>query len=85
MILSSCHWLPHHHIYHCFNVVIKGRTELRTQLDEASRDANTKYVLLEDVEKRSVRSALLEERSHLCFLASCLKPVLVCMVICLLM
>lgn len=54
----------------------KGRTELRTQLDEASRDANTKYVLLEDVEKRSVRSALLEERSHLCFLASCLKPVL---------
>ena len=46
-------------------------------MDEASRDAGAKYAILEETEKRSVVSALLEERSHLCLLVSCLKPVLV--------
>lgn len=56
---------------------IEGKTDLRGQLDEAIRDAGAKYTVLEETEKRSVVSALLEERSHLCLLLSCLKPVLV--------
>lgn len=54
----------------------KGKTELQARFDETSRLVSAKFVVLEEVERRSVTSALLQERSHLCFLASCLKPVL---------
>lgn len=61
-------------------LLTKGKTELQARFDETSRLVSAKFTVLEEVERHSVTSALLQERSHLCFLASCLKPVLVCFI-----
>ena len=47
------------------------------ELDVAQRDVNDKRLLLEEMEKNAVRTALVEERGRFCHFISCLKPVMV--------
>ncbi|KAK5913194.1 hypothetical protein CesoFtcFv8_002999 [Champsocephalus esox] len=56
--------------------VKKGKGEVRLQLDSALQDVNVRYAVLEDMEKRAVCRALIEERSRYCSFVSMLKPVL---------
>ncbi|XP_023180770.1 MTSS1-like protein isoform X2 [Xiphophorus maculatus] len=56
--------------------VKKGKGDARGQLDCALQDVNTRYVALEETEKRAVCRALVEERSRYCSFVSMLKPVL---------
>ena len=50
---------------------------MQLRLDHAMQDVNDKYLLLEEAEKSSVRTALIEERGRFCTFVSCLKPVVV--------
>jgi len=54
-----------------------GKTDVTDQLDHAIRDANEKLLSLHNLERQSVRTALVEERSRLCLFVSGLKPVMV--------
>jgi IRSp53/MIM homology domain len=54
-----------------------GKPEVMRQLEISIADYNTKYANLELLERSAVKTALLEERSHFCFLIRCLKPVMV--------
>ncbi|KAL3059340.1 hypothetical protein OYC64_011296 [Pagothenia borchgrevinki] len=56
--------------------VKKGKGEVRLQLDSALQDVNVRYAVLEEMEKRAVCRALIEERSRYCSFVSMLKPVL---------
>ncbi|XP_053540513.1 protein MTSS 1 isoform X1 [Ictalurus punctatus] len=56
--------------------VKKGKDEVRMQLDSALQDVNTRYTELEDLEKRAVCRALIEERGRFCSFVTMLKPVL---------
>nr|XP_055068185.1 protein MTSS 1 isoform X3 [Misgurnus anguillicaudatus] len=56
--------------------VRKGKDEVRMQLDSALQDVNTRYAVLEEVEKRAVCRALVEERGRFCSFVTMLKPVL---------
>lgn len=56
--------------------VKKGKDEVRMQLDSALQDVNTRYAVLEEVEKRAVCRALIEERGRFCSFVTMLKPVL---------
>ncbi|CAH1779343.1 unnamed protein product [Owenia fusiformis] len=53
----------------------KGKGEqLQIRLDNAMHDVNDKYHLLEEAEKHSVRTALIEERSRFCTFVSFVRP-----------
>lgn len=54
----------------------KGRTDSQQKLDQVIVDVREKYKRLEEVEKSTVRSAMIEERSHFCFFVNCLKPLM---------
>jgi len=56
-----------------------GKPDVVRQLEISLSDYNAKYACLELLERGAVRTALLEERSHYCFLVRCLKPVMVCL------
>ncbi|KAM9296129.1 protein MTSS 1-like [Gastrophryne carolinensis] len=56
--------------------VKKGKDDVRMQLDSVLQDVNDKYMLLEEIEKRAVYRALVEERGRFCMFVSYLKPVL---------
>ena len=63
-------------------VSLAGKTDVTDQLDQAVRDANDKLLSLHNLERQSVRTALVEERSRLCLFVSGLKPVMVsCLII----
>ncbi|KAK3745806.1 hypothetical protein RRG08_030679 [Elysia crispata] len=51
-----------------------GKTEMQHKLDASMLDVNSKYHQLEETEKNSLRSALIEERSRFCLFITCLKP-----------
>ncbi|GFO34758.1 metastasis suppressor protein 1 [Plakobranchus ocellatus] len=51
-----------------------GKTEMQHKLDACMIEVNSKYHQLEDTEKNSLRSALIEERSRFCLFITCLKP-----------
>uniref|UniRef100_A0A0B7A4B2 IMD domain-containing protein n=1 Tax=Arion vulgaris TaxID=1028688 RepID=A0A0B7A4B2_9EUPU len=51
-----------------------GKSDMQQKLDSAMLDVNSKYHQLEETEKNSVRSALIEERSRFCLFITCLKP-----------
>ncbi|CAL1285677.1 unnamed protein product [Larinioides sclopetarius] len=53
-----------------------GVIDIRRTLDYALQDVTDKYLLLEEIEKQSVRKALIEERSHYCLFVGYLQPVL---------
>ncbi|GIX72658.1 protein MTSS 1 [Caerostris darwini] len=53
-----------------------GVIDIRRTLDYALQDVTDKYLLLEEIEKQSVRKALIEERSHFCLFVGYLQPVL---------
>lgn len=50
---------------------------MQTKLDFAMQDVNAKYQQLEELEKNSVRTALIEERGRFCLFISCIKPFVV--------
>ena len=54
-----------------------GKQDMQLRLDHALLDVKDKYLLLEETEKSSVRTALIEERGRFCLFVSCLKPVVV--------
>ena len=54
-----------------------GKNEMQTKLDFAMQDVNAKYQQLEELEKNSVRTALIEERGRFCLFISCIKPFVV--------
>ncbi|XP_076449389.1 uncharacterized protein LOC143285839 [Babylonia areolata] len=54
--------------------VSKGKNEMQTKLESAMQEVNDKYLLLEEAEKTSVRTALIEERERFCVFISCIKP-----------
>ncbi|XP_045194003.2 protein MTSS 2-like isoform X2 [Mercenaria mercenaria] len=54
--------------------VKKGKQDMQSRLDSAMQEVNDKYILLEDQEKNSVRTALTEERGRFCHFVTCLKP-----------
>ena len=62
--------------------VCAGKGEVRLKLDSALQDVNVRYAVLEEMEKRAVCRALIEERSRYCSFVSMLKPVLVCVCVC---
>ncbi|BFZ19245.1 hypothetical protein BsWGS_22283 [Bradybaena similaris] len=51
-----------------------GKSDTQQKLDTAMIEVNSKYHQLEETEKNSVRSALIEERSRFCLFITCLKP-----------
>jgi hypothetical protein len=51
-----------------------GKTEMQYKLDQAMAEVNSKYTQLEETEKNSLRTALIEERSRFCLFITCLKP-----------
>ncbi|PVD20796.1 hypothetical protein C0Q70_18957 [Pomacea canaliculata] len=51
-----------------------GKNEMQLKLDVAMQDVNAKYLQLEEAEKNSVRTALIEERGRFCLFISCIKP-----------
>ncbi|GFR82721.1 metastasis suppressor protein 1 [Elysia marginata] len=51
-----------------------GKTEMQHKLDASMLEVNSKYHQLEETEKNSLRSALIEERSRFCLFITCLKP-----------
>ncbi|XP_076470702.1 uncharacterized protein LOC143300712 isoform X3 [Babylonia areolata] len=51
-----------------------GKNEMQSRLDVALQDVNAKYQQLEETEKHSVRTALIEERSRFCLFITCIKP-----------
>ncbi|RUS86846.1 hypothetical protein EGW08_005383 [Elysia chlorotica] len=51
-----------------------GKTEMQYKLDASMLEVNSKYHQLEEAEKNSLRSALIEERSRFCLFITCLKP-----------
>ena len=55
-----------------------GKQDMQSRLDSAMQEVNEKYILLEDQEKKSVRTALVEERGRFCHFVACLKPFVVC-------
>lgn len=69
-------------IYLFFNTFTVGVIDIRRTLDYALQDVTDKYLLLEEIEKQSVRKALIEERSHFCLFVGYLQPVLVNSLIC---
>ena len=54
-----------------------GKQDSCDQLDRVYQDVNDKLLLMREMEKASVKSMLIEERSRLCLFVSCLKPVMV--------
>ncbi|XP_060566052.1 protein MTSS 2-like isoform X2 [Ruditapes philippinarum] len=52
----------------------EGKQDMQSRLDNAMQEVNEKYILLEDQEKKSVRTALVEERGRFCHFVACLKP-----------
>lgn len=50
---------------------------MQLKLDVAMQDVNAKYLQLEEAEKNSVRTALIEERGRFCLFISCIKPFVV--------
>ena len=55
-----------------------GKHDVQLKLDQAMQDVNAKYLMLEEAEKSSVRTALIEERGRYCHFVSCIKPFVVC-------
>nr|XP_015918537.1 uncharacterized protein LOC107447986 isoform X2 [Parasteatoda tepidariorum] len=53
-----------------------GVIDIRRTLDSALQDVTDKYLLLEEIEKQSVKKALIEERSRFCLFVGYLQPVL---------
>jgi len=69
----------------CICMCIVGKTETNEQLETAVREANERLAALHNLERQSVRSALIEERGRLCLFVCGLKPVMVgilCSVLC---
>ena len=60
-----------------FTLLIAGKNEMQAKLDYAMVDVNAKYLQLEEIEKNSVRTALIEERGRFCLFISCIKPFVV--------
>jgi len=54
-----------------------GKSETNDQLEVAVREANERLAALHNLERQSVRSALIEERGRLCLFVCGLKPVMV--------
>ena len=54
-----------------------GKSEMQQKLEIATTEVNGKYKKLEEVEKSSLRQALIEERSRFCVFIGCLKPFVV--------
>jgi len=54
-----------------------GRGELQSQLDLAVDDLRQKVNAVYDVERNSVRAAMLEERARYCLFISAIKPLIV--------
>jgi len=51
---------------------------LHNKLNSAIQEVSNYYGMLEEREKQSLRSAMIEERSHFCTLFTLLKPIMVC-------
>ena len=65
-------------LIHAFDkLLFLGKPDVVRQLEVSLADYSTKYAGLEMLERNAVKTALLEERSHFCFLVRCLKPVMV--------
>ena len=58
-------------------LLLIGKADMQNRLDNAMHDVNEKFLMLEEAEKNSVRTALIEERSRFCHFITCLKPVVV--------
>ena len=58
-------------------LISPGKTEMQHKLDASMLEVNSKYHQLEETEKNSLRSALIEERSRFCLFITCLKPFVV--------
>ncbi|KAL8558627.1 hypothetical protein ACOMHN_058186 [Nucella lapillus] len=54
--------------------VNKGKNEMQKKLEGSMREVNDKYLLLGEMEKSSIRTALIEERTRFCIFISCMKP-----------
>jgi hypothetical protein len=50
---------------------------MEAKLDYAMQDVNSRYLQLEEIEKSSLRTALIEERSRFCHFITCVKPFVV--------
>ena len=50
---------------------------MEAKLDFAMQDVNARYQQLEEIEKSSVRTALIEERGRFCHFITCIKPFVV--------
>lgn len=53
--------------------------DLHRRVESSLQDFNERMLALEEIEKKAVRSALVEERSRFCLLVAFLKPVVVCL------
>ncbi|XP_073995646.1 missing-in-metastasis isoform X12 [Rhodnius prolixus] len=53
----------------------KGSKELQRRVECSLQDMTERKLVLEEIEKKAVRSALIEERSRFCLLVAFLKPV----------
>ena len=58
-------------------VLISGKSDIQSKLENALQDVNDKYLILEETEKNAVRTALIEERSRFCMFVTCFKPFVV--------
>ena len=54
-----------------------GKRDAQAQLDRLMEELNTKKNSLEELERRAVAAALVEERMRYCVLVGCLKPIAV--------
>jgi len=58
-----------------------GRADAQSQLDLAMNELRQKILVLQEIEKNSVRAALIEERSRYCLFISAIKPFMVCLIV----
>jgi len=63
-------------------VVDAGKRDAQAQLDGLLEEVNKRKSCLEDLERRAVAAALVEERMRFCVLVGCLKPVAVSIISC---
>jgi len=59
------------------STVAVGKRDCQAQLDGLVEEVNNRKVCLEELERRAVAAALVEERMRYCVLVGCLKPLAV--------
>ena len=65
---------------YCATVDDAGKRDAQAQLDGLLEEVNKRKSCLEELERRAVAAALVEERMRFCVLVGCLKPLGVSMI-----